>query len=104
MDFKEYRFPTVFVFSILLFLFIEADAELNPSSSSNRDTADSINCGKHIAQKDIIDYLQLTFHFHYPSHEDTSVNKTGRLHISALPGAGYTLTTKFAVTIGANAA
>jgi hypothetical protein len=54
-------------------------------------------------QRDVFDVLDMLFNLNISS-SDTSVKEKGKLYVAAIPAVGYSLNTKFAVTIGANAA
>ena len=53
-------------------------------------------------QRDVFDILKMLFNIDITSSDTVSKEK-GKLYIAALPGAGYSLNTGFAATIGSNA-
>ena len=53
-------------------------------------------------QRDVYDVLKMLFGLDISS-SDTASKEKGTLYVAAIPGVGYSLSTKFAVTIGANA-
>ena len=54
-------------------------------------------------ETDLIDVVESVVKKHYHKRVDTNEQKTTKLHLSAVPAAGYTLQTGFAALIAANA-
>jgi hypothetical protein len=69
---------------------------------SGAQTRDSV-C-KVVPGKDILDILHHTLKNNRFGSRDTVCQKTGRLHISLVPAAAYTLVTRWAVVMAANGA
>ena len=67
------------------------------------DSADTILKNNLADQRDVFDILRILFNIDITSSDTVSKEK-GTLYVAALPAVGYSLNTKFAVTIGANAA
>ena len=70
------------------------DTTHSAGTAMNGDLAD---------QRDVFDILKMLFNIDITSADTVSKVK-GRLYVAVLPAIGYSLTTQFAVTIGANAA
>jgi len=66
------------------------------------DSAATITRNYLLEQRDVFDILKMLFHIDITS-SDTVSKERGKLYIAALPGAGYSLNTGFAATIGSNA-
>ncbi len=78
---------------------------LDSAGAFKTDTADSASTmmKSYLAQqRDVYDVLKMLFGLDITS-SDTASKEKGKLYVAAIPGVGYSLSTKFAVTIGANA-
>ncbi len=71
----------------------------------NTDIADSagILMKSHpVKQRDVYDILKMLFNIDI-APSDTAGKEKGKLYVAAIPGAGYSLSTGFAATVGSNA-
>jgi hypothetical protein len=57
-----------------------------------------------VTQVDLLDLVSKVFHKNTPVRIDTSSHIPGKMHLSGLPAAGYTLQTGFAAVLSANLA
>ena len=72
---------------------------IQQGTAQTKDTA----CAT-VPGKDIVDVINHTLRSDRFTARDTSCKKTGRLHISVVPAAAYTLVTRWAVVMAANGA
>lgn len=72
-------------------------------STCATDSTGVLGTGGLEGQHDAYDALKMLFHWNISSSDTTTKGK-GKLYVAALPAIGYSLDTKFAVGMGANAA
>ena len=80
----------------------QSNIDVNHSLKDPTDSAATITRNYLLEQRDVFDILKMLFHIDITS-SDTVSKERGKLYIAALPGAGYSLNTGFAATIGSNA-
>ena len=85
------------LFSLFLLLFANVHSQTNTAAQK---TNDSLN--NHA--KDMADVMRKTFLKKFVSKPDTVCKRKDKLYPSIIPGAGYTLHTKFLVSVIANGA
>ena len=89
----------------LLIWCISASHAQSDTTGRAADIRDSLTqCAKESSERDIVDFYRAVVKKKPPVEKCEPDKKAGKLHIAVLPAAGYSLITKLAVVIAANAA